>query len=173
MGRGKNRVMNTAFLLTGGNMGDRAANLALAQQLIGEQCGTVFAHSPVFETAAWGKNDQPAFYNQALGIHTALSPRQLLRHVLRIEKKMGRIREEKYGPRVIDIDILLFNQEVHRYPLLKLPHPELPNRRFALTPLASIAPELVHPVFKKTIRELLELCSDPLPVTEVAEKTAP
>lgn len=86
---------------------------------------------------------------------------------------MGRIREEKYGPRVIDIDILLFNQEVHRYPLLKLPHPELPNRRFALTPLASIAPELVHPVFKKTIRELLELCSDPLPVTEVAEKTVP
>lgn len=163
--------MNTAFLLTGGNMGDRAANLALASELIAGQCGEVIAASPIYETAAWGKSDQPSFYNQALAIHTMLSPRQLLRHVLRIEKKMGRIREEKYGPRIIDIDILLYNQEVHRYPLLKLPHPELPNRRFALTPLAAIAPDLVHPVLKKTIAELLAECQDPLPVQLVAENT--
>ena len=77
---------------------------------------------------------------------------------------MGRVREEKYGPRLIDIDILLFNDEIHNYPLLKLPHPELQNRRFALLPLAEIAANEVHPVFKQTIGELLLACPDTLPV---------
>lgn len=77
---------------------------------------------------------------------------------------MGRVRKEKYGPRLIDIDILLFNNEIHNYTLLKLPHPEMQNRRFALLPMAEIAPELVHPVLKKTIAELLEACTDKLEV---------
>ena len=80
---------------------------------------------------------------------------------------MGRVRNEKYDPRVIDIDILLFNDEIHRYPLLQLPHPELPNRRFALTPLADLAPALIHPVTQQTIADMLAHCADPLPVHEL------
>mgnify|MGYP003876497269 CR=1 FL=1 len=91
----------------------------------------------------------------------------MIRRILKIEKGMGRIREEKYGPRLIDIDILLFNNEKHNYQFLRLPHPELHNRRFALLPLAEIAPEIVHAVLKKTITELLQECKDELPVTRI------
>ncbi len=160
--------MNTAYLLTGSNMGDRAGFLSGALQLIREQCGPVPAVSSIYETAAWGKTDQPAFLNQALELHTALNARQLIRRLLKIEKQLGRVRKEKYGPRLIDIDILLFNDEVHHYDLLKLPHPELPNRRFALLPLSEIAAERVHPVSGKTIRQLLDECPDPLEVKKVS-----
>lgn len=156
--------MKTAFLLTGGNMGDREGNLAQARQLLQEYCGNITAVSSLYETAAWGKTDQPSFLNQALQLETLLTARQLIRRILKVEKQMGRVREEKYGPRIIDIDILLFGNERHNYPLLKVPHPELPNRRFALLPLAEIATDLVHPVLKKTIRELLEICPDHLEV---------
>ena len=160
--------MNIAFLLLGGNLGDREATLAQAREAIGV-LGSISKASSLYETAAWGKTDQPAFLNQALELRTTLSARQLLRRLLKIEKKMGRERLEKYGPRIIDIDILLFNNEVHTYPLLKLPHPELPNRRFALAPLAEIAPDLVHPVLKKTIKEMLEECRDELEVGKLGK----
>jgi 2-amino-4-hydroxy-6-hydroxymethyldihydropteridine diphosphokinase len=88
-----------------------------------------------------------------------------LKKILHIEKQIGRVRKEKYGPRVIDIDILLFNDEIYNYPSLKIPHPELQNRRFALVPLAEIASECIHPVFKKTITELLAICPDKLEVS--------
>lgn len=156
--------MNTAYLLTGGNMGNREENLARARELLNEQCGRVITASSLYETAAWGKTEQPSFLNQALQLQTTLTARQLIRRILKLEKQMGRIREEKYGPRIIDIDILLFNDEKHNYPLLKVPHPELPNRRFALLPLAEIAPALIHPVLKKTIKELLDECPDHLEV---------
>lgn len=157
-------MISTAYLLTGGNLGNREENLATARNLLHEQCGRVMAASALYETAAWGKEDQPAFLNQALKLETSLSARQLIRRILKLEKWMGRMRDEKYGPRIIDIDILLFNQEKHNYPLLKVPHPELPNRRFALLPLAEIAPDLVHPVLKKTIAALLKECPDKLEV---------
>jgi 2-amino-4-hydroxy-6-hydroxymethyldihydropteridine diphosphokinase len=123
--------------------------------------------SSIYETAAWGKNDQPAFLNQVLEIETALSPPQLLKTILAIEENIGRVRQEKYGPRIIDIDILLFNDEVLHLPMLKIPHPQLQNRRFVLVPLAEIAPDLIHPVFKKTIAELLAICPDKLEVSRI------
>ena len=89
-----------------------------------------------------------------------------MRRILKTEKMLGRTREEKFGPRLIDIDILLFNDEIHNYPLLKLPHPELANRRFALVPLNEIGGDIIHPVLNKTIAKMLEDCSDPLPVTK-------
>lgn len=158
--------MNTAYLLTGGNLGERVHNLATARELVAEQIGNIIAASSLYETAAWGNTDQPAFLNQAIMIETPLNARQLIRRILKIEKKMGRVREEKYGPRLIDIDILLFNNETHNYQFLKLPHPEMQNRRFALLPLAEIAPEIIHPVLKKTIAELLQECKDELEVNK-------
>jgi len=156
--------MNKAYLLTGGNMGDRKETLQKALTLIGQNCGKIISLSSIYETAAWGKTDQPHFLNQALEVETSLSAKQLIRRILKVEKMMGRVRKEKYGPRLIDIDILLFNNEKHNYPLLKLPHPELPNRRFALLPLAEIAPGVVHPELNKTVTELLKECKDELPV---------
>jgi 2-amino-4-hydroxy-6-hydroxymethyldihydropteridine diphosphokinase len=161
--------MNRAYLLTGGNMGNREEQLATARDLINQQCGTVSKTSSLYETAAWGKTDQPSFLNQALEVETTLNARQLIRHILKIEKQMGRIRKEKYGPRIIDIDILLFNTEKYSYHFLKLPHPEMQNRRFALLPLAELAPDVMHPVLNKTIAELLKECPDKLPVKKITD----
>lgn len=156
--------MNKAYLLTGSNLGERAMNLAQALEAIRIQCGDPVKVSALFETAPWGNSSQPAFLNQAMIIETSFTARQLLRKILKIEQALGRIRKEKYGPRLIDIDILLYDNEVHNYDFLKLPHPEMQNRRFALQPLASIAPDVIHPVLKKSIHQLLDECPDPLPV---------
>lgn len=158
--------MFSSFLLTGSNMGDRTLMLARARKLLEKNCGKIEKVSSIYETAAWGKEDQAAFLNQAIEIKTSLEPRKLLREVLKIEKKLGRIREEKYGPRVIDIDILFFENRIMHFPELILPHPQLQNRRFALTPLAEIAPTFVHPVFNKNIEQLLDACNDDLAVVK-------
>lgn len=156
--------MNKAYLLTGTNLDERLKNISKAAQLISEYCGNINKKSAVYETAAWGKTDQPAFLNQALELFTELNAKQLIRRVLKIEKQMGRIRIEKLGPRIIDIDILLFNNDQYQLPFLTVPHPELQNRKFALTPLAEIAPGLVHPMLNKTINTLLQDCPDRLDV---------
>lgn len=152
--------MNTAYLLIGGNLGDREAQLAEARARLEEQTGRILRASGLYATAAWGKTDQPDFLNQALALETPLNARQLIRRILKIEKGMGRIRAEKYGPRIIDIDILLFNDEIQDISFLKLPHPELPNRRFALVPLCEIAPQVMHPGLHQTVEELLKNCPD-------------
>ena len=159
--------MRTAYLLIGGNLGNRKENLAKAVSLINEQCGSLTRSSSIYETEAWGNTDQPSFLNQALEISTSLTARLLMRRVLRIEEEMGRIRKEKLGPRIIDIDILLFENEIHDLRFLKIPHPEMQNRRFVLVPLAEINSNLQHPVLKKTIAELLEECPDNLEVKKI------
>ena len=161
--------MRTAYLLIGGNLGNRKENLSKAVSLINEQCGSLTRSSSIYETDAWGIIDQPSFLNQALEVSTSLSARQLMRKVLKIEEEMGRIRKEKLGPRVIDIDILLFENEIHDLRFLKIPHPEMQNRRFVLVPLAEIDSNLQHPVLKKTIAELMEECPDNLEVKKITE----
>ncbi len=156
--------MNTAYLLIGGNLGDRAAYLAEAVNQISARCGPVTSTSCLYETAAWGNTNQPAFYNQAIRVETMLDPETLLERLLVIELEMGRIREEKYGPRTIDLDILMIDDIVLDSPTLTIPHPQLQNRRFALLPLNEIAPALNHPVLDKTIHELLLNCPDTLDV---------
>jgi 2-amino-4-hydroxy-6-hydroxymethyldihydropteridine diphosphokinase len=161
--------MNKAYLLTGGNMGKREENLARAREQISRYCGDIINASSLYETAAWGKEDQPSFLNQALELQTILRPRLLLKELLNIERKTGRVRKEKYGPRIIDIDILLFNDEMINEPGLNIPHPELQNRRFALTPLAEIAAGTIHPVLHKSIHQLLDECADKLEVKKITE----
>ena len=159
--------MNKAYLLIGGNLGDRQQNLEKARSILNQHCGTIINVSSVYETDAWGNTEQPAFLNQAVEIETDFNAKKLMRWILKAEKIMGRTRNEKYGPRNIDIDILLFNEEVHYYTFLKVPHPELHNRRFALVPLAEIAPDVKHPVFNKSIYMLLKECKDELSVRKI------
>jgi 2-amino-4-hydroxy-6-hydroxymethyldihydropteridine diphosphokinase len=156
--------MNISYLLIGGNQGDRPAMLAAARDHIKAAGGDIRLASALYETAAWGKTDQPDFLNQALEVTTSRDAPAWLLTLLNTEQQLGRRREEKYGPRIIDIDILFFNNSIIRDPALIIPHPEVQNRRFALTPLEEIAPFLIHPVLQKTIRQLLAECSDPLAV---------
>jgi 2-amino-4-hydroxy-6-hydroxymethyldihydropteridine diphosphokinase len=156
--------MNKVYLLTGGNVGNRQQYLQESADLIEAACGTITARSSVYETAAWGKTDQAAFLNQALELATALPADKLMETLLAIEQMAGRKRAEKYGPRTIDIDILLYNQEIMQTPFLTIPHPQMANRRFVLQPLSEIAAGCIHPVLKKSITQLLQICPDPLPV---------
>ena len=163
-------VRSTAFIALGSNIDSPLLHVRRALRDIDELLETALLKvSSLYETAAWGKTNQPAFLNQALEIETTLNARQLIRHILKVEKKMGRVREEKYGERLIDIDILFFNNEIHKTTFLKVPHPEMQNRRFVLVPLAEIAPDAVHPVFLKTVTEFLKDCTDKLEVTRIAD----
>lgn len=151
------------YLLLGSNMDNRLSNLEEAKT----QLGGVIASSSIYITAAWGNEKQPDFYNQVIKIDSKLSPQALLEDILKVEKNIGRVRLEKWGPRIIDIDILFYKADIINTSTLTIPHPEIQNRRFALTPLAELAPSLVHPVLKKTVVQLLEECKDPLPVTRL------
>ena len=159
--------MPKLYLLLGGNLGDRPAYLQQARDKIATAVGPVMRSSGRYETAAWGKTDQPAFLNQVLEVQTELSPEQVLQTINAIEYDLGRIRAEHWGSRVIDIDILFYDDLVQQSQRLTIPHPQLHLRRFTLQPLAEIAPQLVHPVLQKSIRELLQECPDKLEVREV------
>jgi 2-amino-4-hydroxy-6-hydroxymethyldihydropteridine diphosphokinase len=157
------------FLLLGTNLGDRKKNLSNARNAIEISVGTILEASSIYQTAAWGKTNQPDFLNQALEIQTSLSPEEVLAEILKIEYSMGRKRDQHWGERIIDIDILLFEKEIISSTALKIPHPELARRRFALEPLTEIAGDVIHPVLHLTIREILAQCPDLLEVRRILD----
>lgn len=156
--------MNKAFLCLGGNLGNREENLKSAINSIEKKVGTITKVSSVYETAAWGNTDQPAYLNQVLEINTELSSTELLITCLEVEKELGRTRNVKWENRLIDIDILFFNTEIIDLPELKIPHPLLHQRAFVLKPLNEIATEFLHPILNKKVKELFENCTDQLKV---------
>lgn len=155
----------TAYLLLGGNLGDREANLVQAIALLSAQVGEVISVSALYETAAWGKTDQPAFLNQAVSLQTNLTALEVLTKALAIEQELGRVRKDKWGERLIDIDLILFGDEIIDIPdKLQVPHPHMQNRRFVMEPLAEIAPEVIHPVLGQSMLSISQSLNDPLPV---------
>ncbi len=157
--------MNTCYLLLGGNLGDKEQNLKQAIDLLEQKLGSTSKKSSIFITAAWGNEHQPEFYNQAISIKTILSATELLKTVLETEEQLGRKRtNDKWQERIIDIDILFYNNEVLDLPELKIPHPFIQERKFVLVPMNEIAGEMVHPIFGKTITTLLSECKDKLEV---------
>ena len=152
-----------AYLLLGSNLGDRAALLGQARAQLAA-AGTIVAESGIYETAAWGREDQPAFLNQALAVSTTLTASGLLAVCQATEQAAGRERHEHWGSRTLDVDVLFYGQAIIHSPTLSVPHPRLPERRFALLPLAEIANAWRHPQSNLTVRELLARCPDPLPV---------
>jgi 2-amino-4-hydroxy-6-hydroxymethyldihydropteridine diphosphokinase len=156
--------MNKVYLSLGSNEGDRVLWLTKAINEISRSAGDIINKSSIYETAAWGKNDQPDFLNMVLEISTQLDAHDLLNVILAIETSLGRHRDEKWGPRIIDIDILFYGHYIIYSPQLTIPHPYLQDRMFVLVPLAELNPAFEHPIFLKSIAEMLKECEDTLEV---------
>ena len=156
--------MNKTYLLLGSNMGNSKDQLLKAISMIEKQVGKIGRRSGIYQTAAWGNTDQPDFLNQVIITETKLTAAQTMTTILQIERKMGRLRTVKNAPRIIDIDILFFNKEIIDAAELKVPHPQIQNRRFVLTPLNELSPNFKHPVSKKSLHHLFIHCPDKLNV---------
>lgn len=153
--------------MLGSNLGNKKINLSTARDHISKSVGTILRTSSLYQSEAWGITEQPSFLNQVLQIETILNPQQLLKEILNIELKMSRIRNGKWKERIIDIDILYYDDIVIEETSLTVPHPEIPNRKFTLIPLCEIAPEEIHPILNITNTEILENTADILKVEKI------
>ena len=159
--------MNPIYLLLGSNLGNSAQYLQEARKSIESDLGPILKTSSIYQTAAWGKTDQPDFLNQVILISSNLNPKELLSKILAIETKLGRSRIDKWNARTMDIDILFYGEYCINESDLIVPHPYLHLRSFTLTPLLEIAPDFYHPVLNKTIAVLCENLSDNLFVDKI------
>ena len=158
------------YILLGGNLGDKQMIFSEAKKMMRQQVGTITNQSAIYETEPWGFESTDVFWNQAIEISTELSPEEVLLQSQQIEQILGRIRKAiQYDSRIIDIDILFYGDQIIELGNLIVPHPRIQERKFALVPLSEIAPKLIHPVFQKSILQLLEECTDPLRVEKVTE----
>jgi 2-amino-4-hydroxy-6-hydroxymethyldihydropteridine diphosphokinase len=163
--------MIKVYLLLGGNLGDKKKVFENARIKLENQLGEITAQSAIYETEPWGFESDDLFWNQALEITTSLAPEEVLQATQQTEQELGRIRKtNQYDSRIIDIDILMYNAQMINLENLTIPHPRLQERKFALIPLNEIAPELVHPLFQKSIGQLLDECPDRLQVKIVSDK---
>lgn len=161
-------------VILGSNSGNKTENIQQATASLSQQTGKLVASSSVYETAPWGFESNEPFLNQVLQFETILQPEAFLQQALAIEKSLGRIRpaDIRYASRTIDIDLLFCDSEIIRTPILTLPHPRIAERRFVLTPLNEIMPDFIHPLFRKTISQLLSECPDPLAVNKLTSLPA-
>lgn len=164
--------MDKVVLIIGGNLGDRLELIREANRLLMLYFGIPKCASSIFETAAWGGKSVGDYLNQVLIFETIQSPDNVLDIIIKIEEKMGRQRDQKWGDRTMDIDILYFGNKIIRKPNLNIPHPYIQERRFVLVPLNEILPDFSHPLLAKTHRELLESCTD-ISIVDVFEKLNP
>lgn len=159
--------MKGKYLILGSNLGDPESSLRTALEKIKSALGKVVRTSSVYVTEPWGLKDQPPFYNQVVEVETELNPYDTLEKLLEIETSMGRIRGRKWAERIIDIDILYFDDQIINADKLLIPHPGIPDRRFVLVPLCELIPEMVHPVLQVTNADLLGSTSDTLEVQQI------
>lgn len=160
-------------MLAGSNLGDRMKMLRQTQLRCAQMLGSCLAASGIYETEPWGKTDQALFLNQAWLMETEIqNPLEWLSILKNIEKESGRATAEKWGPRLIDIDILLAEQIVFENEHLQIPHPALPERRFALLPACEITADWMHPVLGVSLKHLLDICPDPLNLYQLKEDGA-
>lgn len=160
-------MANVSYLLLGSNLGNRQHNLELARKHLAAQTGLLQKWSAIYETLAWGNTDQPTYLNQVVQLQTGFPPQLLLGKINAIEKEMGRERRIRWESRLIDIDILYYNDLVLETESLIIPHPQIAFRRFTLVPLTEIAPHYIHPVLKQSSVQLLHFCKDKLDVAPV------
>jgi 2-amino-4-hydroxy-6-hydroxymethyldihydropteridine diphosphokinase len=159
--------MSLIYLLLGTNLGNKEANIKCTKEKLLDKELKILKESSVYETEPWGFEHPESFYNQVIKSETHISPNDLMDLLLEIEKELGRTRESGgYKARIIDIDILLYDDIIMHSDLLIIPHPKMHLRRFALEPLCEIAPLLIHPYFNKSIKELLNVCIDKKKVTK-------
>ena len=153
-------ITNTAYIGLGGNLGDRAGTIIKALTMLDNVTGvTVGLVSQMIETEpVGGPKGQGNYLNNAAQLHCRITAEQLLCEMQKVEDRLGRVRQQKWGPRTIDLDLLLFGEEIIDNSLLKVPHPLMHQRRFVLKPLVEIAPNVIHPVLNKKIHELLDEC---------------